>query len=106
MRTLEDFLNRLSDQDWGWWPVLFLRPARDRDIDFRALLRITAVSGPTAGFIAYLCRLILQSITTVNFKPLALHMLAGCVIFFIAYRITFAWSWNRRARRLREEERT
>ena len=41
MRKLEDFLNSLTDMDSGWWPVLFLRPPKDKEIDNRLLLRLT-----------------------------------------------------------------
>ncbi len=37
MRTLEDFLNRLTDMDSGWWPFLYLRPETGLLMDNRIL---------------------------------------------------------------------
>jgi len=52
MDGLERFMNRLTDADWGWWPVVFLRPPQDRDIDTLVLLKITCVFGVGAAAIA------------------------------------------------------
>jgi len=27
---LENLINGLTDMDWGWWPVLFLRPPKTK----------------------------------------------------------------------------
>jgi hypothetical protein len=33
MDQIENIMNALTDMDWDWWPVLFLRPVKDKDID-------------------------------------------------------------------------
>ena len=62
-------MNGLTDMDWGWWPVVSLRPPKDKDID--------NFSG----------------------TALVLYLLFGVIGFFILYKCMFAYFWNRRARR-------
>ena len=96
-------MNWLSDMDWGWWPVLRLRPRREHDIDDAVLLRMTAVFGPVTGAlvvleVVWMARKFHRPLTP---GLLMLGLLAGCGIFYLAYKFTFAFFWNRRARRLR-----
>jgi len=102
MRPLEDFMNSLTDMDWGWWPVLFLRPPKDKDIDNIVLLKMTSFFGPVTGLLVFLVRL--KRMASVTAAGIALHVLLGCVLFFLMYKVTFAVFWNRRARRLRSNQ--
>jgi hypothetical protein len=100
MRKVEDFLNRLTDMDWGWWPMLAFRPPKDRDIDNRVLLKVSPVFGSISGLLIFL-------IVSARYSPfitvwsLIACLLLGIVFFFTFYKFTFALFWNRRARRLR-----
>ncbi len=97
---IENFMNALTDMDWGWWPVLFLRPAKDKDIDNVILLKMSLVFGSIVGaFFSLLIFLRSRAITL----DVLLFALLGWLLFFVGYKITFAYSWNRRARRLRSE---
>ena len=100
MHGLERLMNRLTDADWGWWPVVFLRPPQDRDIDTLVLLKMTCVFGVGAGLIAV--ALMFSNGIVLNATRVLLTLVIGCLGFFVAYRMTFAYFWNRRARRLRE----
>ena|SRR5260221_394923 len=98
---LEDFMNNLTDQDWGWWPAVRLRPAKDRDMDNVVLFRMTLVFGVVLGFVYLLiCRVVFGSLTP---RGIGLCLIGGCLVFFFLYKFTFAIYWNRRARRLRDE---
>ncbi len=57
MRKFEDIMNWLTDLDWGWWPVLSMRPQKDDDIDNRVLLKISPIFGSVAGLILYVLAL-------------------------------------------------
>jgi hypothetical protein len=103
MRRLETFMNRLTDADWGWWPVVFLRPPQERDIDTLVLLKMTCVFGVGAGVIAV--ALMFSNGIVLNTMRVLLTLLVGCLGFFFVYRMTFAYVWNRRAKRLRESAR-
>ena len=48
---IENFMNQLTDMDWGWWPVLFLRPAKDKVIDNIILLKLSMVFGSSIGIL-------------------------------------------------------
>jgi hypothetical protein len=103
MDGLERFMNRLTDADWGWWPVVFLRPPQDRDIDTLVLLKITCVFGVGAAAIAV--ALMFSNGIVLNTTRVLLTLLVGCLGFFFVYRMTFAYFWNRRAKRLRQSRR-
>jgi hypothetical protein len=102
MHGLENFMNRLTDADWGGWPVVFLRPPKDRDIDTAVLLRMTCVFGIGAGLLAI--AFMFSNGIPLNPVRVLLTLLVGCVGFFFVYRVTFAHFWNRRAKRLRETD--
>jgi hypothetical protein len=102
MKTLETLMNQLTDADWGWWPVVFLRPPRDHDIDTLILLKMTCVFGVGTGFIVI--GLMASNGIELNTTRILLALVAGCLGFFIVYRTTFAYFWNRRAKRLRDSK--
>jgi hypothetical protein len=110
MRRLEDFMNWFTDMDSGWWPVLSLRPSKDRDIDNRVLFKISPVFGSLTGFaifvLSYPQMISAASVSGVVavLADVMLWYLFGCVVFFVGYKFTFAYFWNRRARRLRSSE--
>ena len=96
---IEAFMNKMTDIDWGWWPVLFLRPAKDKDIDNAILLKLSLVFGSFIGvfFLAmFFVRTRAIAITSILF-----FMLLGWVLFFLINKVTFVYVWNRRASRLR-----
>ena len=39
--AIEGFVNMITDMDWGWWPVLFLRPPKNRNIQTLLILKLT-----------------------------------------------------------------
>jgi hypothetical protein len=100
MRPIEDFANWLTDVDWGWWPVLHLRPQKNQNIDNRVLIKITPSFGSGAGLIIFF----LGGFSSYSIGNLILSLFIGWIAFFLAYKITCATAWNRRAERLRAEE--
>lgn len=106
MEGIEQFLNRLSDQDWNWWPCLSLRPAPDEPMTTKLVAQITLIYGPVAGLA---CSAIVIGWLSLAFGPLGFHeamrialLLTSTlmVTFFIGYRSTVVVAWNRRAARL------
>jgi uncharacterized membrane protein len=98
---IESFMNILTDMDWGWWPVLSLRPPKDRDIDNQTLVKLTLVFGSIVGFIFLL--IVLTSTGTITLGSFLVSVVSGWLLYFVVYKFTFAYFWNRRARRLRGE---
>lgn len=96
MRKLIDFMNRLTDMDWGWWPMLSARPPKNQDIDSAVVLKVTPVFGTPAALIA-----LLLSRTALSLSRFVAILCASWVFFFVAYSATFAVAWNKRARELR-----
>ncbi len=91
--SIEEFMNWLTDMDGGWWPFLFLRPAKDVEITTLLVAKMSLYYGIPLGIIlAFMFR---------GFWAIPFSI----IFFFIGYRITFAYFWNRRARRLNESTR-
>ena len=95
MQAIENFMNKLTDMDWGWWPAVHLRPVKDENIDNPVLLKITPIFGTFAALI-----IILTSIDITILSGLIIFIVSW-IAFFIIYKFTFAIAWNRRASRLR-----
>lgn len=101
--AIEDFLNRLTDMDWGWWPFLFLRPLQDELIDTRRVAKMTLYFGPMFSIILIFYSAMRGPVSLADALATAIYM---CVFFFVWYRLTFAVAWNRRARRLQNEKKS
>lgn len=99
MRKLEQLMKWLTDMDWGWWPVVHLRPRKERDIDNSVLLKMTAWFGTWLGIIAIVLQRRGDILSPGN---VAVRVVAGWVAFFFIYKFTFAICWNKRAKRLRQ----
>lgn len=98
LRSIQDSLNAVSDQDWAWWPFLDLRPATHEPLTTRRVAHMSLCFGP-------LMALLLLPLT---FGALTLGesigiVLATIAITFVVYRFTFAIAWNQRASRERDE---
>lgn len=97
MRPIIRFANWLTDMDWGWWPVVHLRPPKDHNIDNRVLFRITPYFGSVAGIIIFL----MGFAPNYSIGSLLISFLIGWPTFFLLYKWTFAAAWNQRAADLR-----
>lgn len=110
MRWLEDFMNNLTDKDWGWWPYVSLRPDKDEEMDNKFLLRLTLYYTPVMGTIYVFTLLLMPQNRLFGIESrilsISVAMILMMVFFFIAYRLTFAFTWNKRARRLHKQKRS
>jgi hypothetical protein len=95
---LEQFANYLSDMDREWWPFLFLRPQQHERMGSRRVAILAALYGVLAGLFVNVV-LVLSGYRADSFNPL-LFPVGATVGFFLVYRFTFAYFWNRRAERL------
>ncbi|MEJ0089489.1 MAG: hypothetical protein WDM80_07065 [Limisphaerales bacterium] len=103
-------MNWLTDKDWGWEPLLSLRPPKNQDIDNRIVLRLAPFFGCIPMIFVFLSAAF-EHIRPFTIGHMLFLILLGCaallfgyVGFFIFYKFTFAYFWNRRARRLRSAE--
>lgn len=101
MDDLEALANKLTDMDWGWWPFLHLRPPRDQPISTRHVAKMALHFGPPVGvFVAIVRRSLRAPGGSSLLVDAVVWVLYLTVSFFVGYRLTFAWCWNRRAARL------
>jgi hypothetical protein len=96
---LERLANSLLDNDWTWWPFIFLRPRRREAMNTRRVLWMTVYFGPMFGLAVMLAvaNLRLYTEVQIDLRRLVLATIGA----FAVYRMTFAVLWNRRASRLR-----
>jgi hypothetical protein len=102
---VEAMLNWVSDQDLQWWPFLFLRPAQNERFGTRRVAAVSVLLGLFFGMLTNVVMVLVNSRAASELRVLALPAwltlpLATSVLFFAFFRLTFAVSWNRRARRL------
>ena len=101
---LEKFMNWLNDMDWGWWPLLSLRPPKDQDMNNLMLLKLALFYGSIIGMLFLIVVVIgvVETLTLGEILSVAIVcLLLGWILAFMTYKITIAYAWNRRARRLR-----
>jgi len=95
MERLIDFANGFSDTDRYWWPILRLRPDKDEKMTNSLVGILALFYGLTGSVSLYL---LLKAISRIDgFLSLLVLSIAFVVGGFILYRVTFAYSWNRRA---------
>jgi fatty acid desaturase len=96
---LEEILNTVNDRDGQWWPFVFLRPEPDARMTSG---RVAALALLLGFFFGMLANVAVALTATPSARP---HVLVFPLFtafgFFALFRMTFAYSWNRRAERLR-----
>jgi hypothetical protein len=102
---LEAMLNWVSDQDLQWWPFLFLRPPQNERLGTRRVAAVSALFGLFFGMLTNVALVLANPRAGSELSVFALPAwltlpVATSVLFFAFFRVTFAASWNRRARRL------
>lgn len=99
MDRFEQFANWLSDRDAEWWPFLFMRPARERRMTTLRVAALAILYGVFAGMFT-------NAWVALAGKAGDVHVLAFPVgitgAFFVVFRLTFAFAWNRRAARMKK----
>lgn len=84
-----------------------MRPPKDREMDNPMLLKFTLVFGSLTG-VVFMLVMFLAAVKPLSFVGILLGvafcLVSGWILFFVTYKLTFAYFWNRRARRLRFQE--
>ncbi len=98
LRKIEEFANRLSDMDWGWWPLRSLRPARDQEISQTLILKLCAFHATAVGLL--FAGLYAGRAATPTLPGGTKAFIFGWFIFYLCYKYLCVPFWNHRARRL------
>ena len=96
-RELDERLNQLSDRDAFWGPLLSFRPEKDRCISVGRVLLLTSLVG---GFYGMLLNVMLGLIChrSHHLPPVYGPPLVLTFTYFVAFQLSLAPAWNRRAR--------
>lgn len=96
---IEEMANWVSDSDREWWPFLFLRPREHERLGSRRVLLLAILYGFFAGMAANVLVALFAGSAgpRVSVWTFPVWTTLG---FFVIYRSTFAFFWNRRAARL------
>ena len=90
-------MNRLTDMDGGWWPLLNLRPPKDEYIDNIVVLKTTPFFGTLIGG-----SFVFVSGEYNDLIQILVNLAIGWLLFFATQRVTFALAWNIRADKLKK----
>ncbi len=98
-RELDEKLNDLSDRDAFWGPLVSFRPEKEQCISVARVLLITGVVG---GFYGMLLNVMLAMICrhALHRPPVYGAPLLLTFTYFVAFQLSLAPAWNRRARLL------
>lgn len=99
IHRFENHANSLNDSDAEWWPFLCLRlRPNERMSVFRTLLLAVAYAAPAA-----LLALVLGTVLGEPVEPSQLLVFAPVTVLavFLLLQVSVAYSWNRRAARVR-----
>ncbi len=98
-RELDERLNDLSDRDAFWGPLLSFRPEKERVISVGRSLLLTSLVG---GFYGMLLNVMLGIIChhSQHRPPVYGAPLVLTFTYFVAFQLSLAPAWNRRARLL------
>ena len=92
----ERVANWVNDMDAEWWPFLFMRPSPDRKMTDARVLALAILYGVFAGMMMNAC-------IALSGKANHVHVLMlpaiATAMFFVGFRFTLAWAWNRRVDR-------
>ncbi len=102
MRRLEDIVNKMTDTDAGWWPILRLRPPKEVEIDNLLVLRLSVLAGCVMGVLLVYPLSRLYDIPLDLFTALVIAV-GGGTLYFVLAKFLMAQFWNRRARRLQKQ---
>jgi hypothetical protein len=96
---LEEVVNMFSDMDREWWPFLFLRPAPHQRMSSARVLMLAILYG---GFVGMLANVVVALSASASGPRIAVFVfpLLTTFSFFVVFRSTIAYFWNRRAERL------
>jgi hypothetical protein len=95
---LERLANWLNDRDAEWWPFLFMRPPPEHPITSLRVAALAVLYGAPAGAFADAWIALSGGSSRVHVLLVPLLVTAA---FFVAFRVTLAFAWNRRASRMR-----
>ncbi|MGI5864590.1 MAG: hypothetical protein ACOX6T_21420 [Myxococcales bacterium] len=106
MSACEDFINRLNDLDWSWWPFLRLRPPRHEPFTTLRVATVALAFAALPGALLGIASLLMLGSwdATIVVRNVSAGMGATTGLFFIVFRFVFAVCWNRRAARLRASQ--
>ena len=98
IESFEELANWVSDREHNWWPFGALQPKPEQRMSNGRVVMLSMAYGIPAALFAVVLGKILGEAPEP--RHLVLLPLCACVGFFIVYRTTFAYFWNRRAGKL------
>jgi len=95
--SLERAINDVSDQDWSWWPFLWLRPEKTETFTLGRSAILSLLYGVPLGGLMML----VAAFSRPEFHEIApvLAAIFPVLLFFVGSSLV-APMWNRRAERL------
>ena len=95
---MENFMNKLTDMEWSWWPFIKLRPSKDQKMTTLHVAKMALYFGSLYGVFTYF--IFHAQRYGFNIIQLIIYTILFIIMFFVFYRLTFAYFWNVRATRI------
>lgn len=101
MNKFQTCINKFTDIDWLWWPLLALRPEKSKKFTLGLSMGLSVISVLVGQGIAVIFYLSIGGKVSIAFS------IALTIVLFSASQIVFLFvkdSWNKRAVELSNEE--
>jgi hypothetical protein len=98
LAELEAAAHRVMDREHEWWPFVFLKPEPEAYLTSVRVAALSCLYAFPAGLISVLMTRAAGDIR--DLAQLSSLVAYACAMFFLLYRFTFAYFWNRRAENL------
>lgn len=95
--AFDDAINERSDQDWAWWPFLWVRPEKHERMSFARVAAMATLFGVPCGALASLLFAVAMRST---WTTLPLGMICFPLTLYLFGHFVVARAWNRRAVRV------
>jgi len=95
---MEKFMNKLTDMDLSWWPFMKLRPSKEQKMTTLHVAKMALYFGSLYGVLIYF--IFHAQKYGFDMIQLIIYTILFIIMFFVFYRLTFAYFWNVRVTRM------
>lgn len=95
--AFDDAVNELSDQDWAWWPFLWVRPEKHARMSMVRVATMAILFGVPSGALASIVFAVAMRST---WTTVPTGMLCFPLTLFLFGYLVVARAWNRRSLRV------
>lgn len=96
LNVIETYHNKIADQDFIWFPFIFLKPDSKQPISFPRIIVMTLAFG-SYSYLFYILRSFFIN-ELVSFESSVVFLIWSYTLFLIHFKFITSYFWNRRVR--------